>query len=83
MNSKKAVSFCIHLHLSGLLTHFHIENCNWVNHQTKEQLTIKGQDKAYSTISRYPIGAKQEWLDEMANYPQSEYRNISIGFCAF
>jgi hypothetical protein len=29
-------------------------------------------------ILRYPIGAKQEWIEEMSKYDDCKYRNITI-----
>jgi hypothetical protein len=53
------------------------------NDQTQEKLVIKKEDKEnkdFWCIFRYPIGAKQEWIQEMSKYDGDDckYRNITI-----
>jgi hypothetical protein len=63
-----------------------IEACTLDNGQTNERLVIKGT-RADLSISRYPIGSNEEWIEEMTgwgcngfNKLFSEYRNIFINF---
>jgi hypothetical protein len=44
---------------------------------TKEKLVIKGTTSQYGpmTISRYPMGATEEWIEEMAKYADADGRN--------
>jgi hypothetical protein len=49
------------------------------NSLTNERLVIVKYRRSIVAIYRYPIGASEEWIEEMANYQEyTEYRNIII-----
>jgi hypothetical protein len=49
------------------------------NNFTNERLVIIDYWGSVEVIYRYPIGASQAWIEEMANYQEyNEYRNIII-----
>src|SRR4051794_527683 len=53
------------------------------NDQTQEKLVIRKEDdenEEFMWILRYPIGAKQEWIEEMSKYDDCKYRNITINW---
>jgi hypothetical protein len=74
LDASKAASFIVNI---GSLWVAHIEDCCMDNSRTNERLVIR-EDYDYVTCSRYPIGAKKEWIEEMQKGPSCEYRNIEI-----
>jgi hypothetical protein len=64
MNSNRAISFFIHIYWRNVseVSSYSLDNC-----QTQEKLVIK-EDADCVTISRYPIEASEEWVEEMGKY---------------
>jgi hypothetical protein len=70
--SKRAISFFIRLNRSASDPN----ELELQNEETNEKLKIQLIDEDDVLISRHPIGANEEWIEEMI--PNDEYRNITI-----
>ena len=79
MTAKQATSFFINIikHVWNPLT---VQTYTLDNEKTNEKLVVE-QDSRRVKISRYPVGANEEWIKEMAKYEDTyEYRIITIDF---
>jgi hypothetical protein len=72
--SKQAISFFIHLPYARNL------QLELENGQTSEKLEFKliDIDRHEVLISRHPIGANEEWIEEMSKKQNNEFRNIIV-----
>jgi hypothetical protein len=70
MEATQPISFFLHFY-----TH-KVQAITLENVQTQETLVID-EDRDV-LISRYPAGVSEEWIKEMSQYEDWEYRNISI-----
>jgi hypothetical protein len=82
MEANQPVSFFIHLNYfwaAHTVQSFSLENL-----KTNEKLVIKGAARRWGpmTISRYPMEAAEEWIEEMAKKYETkkQYRTIRIDF---
>jgi hypothetical protein len=84
MDAKKAeqaVSFFVHLYVWP--DDQHVDELTLDNWQTQERLVIKEhRNMNYDevSISRFPIEANAEWIEDMAKDPIFECRHLKI-FC--
>jgi hypothetical protein len=76
VQSNQAISFFIHIFRQNARP---IESLSLENYQTQEKLVIRGED-GHATISRCPMRASEEWIEEMGEYSDWESRKIVIDF---
>jgi hypothetical protein len=83
MEARQPISFFIHLNeFRAAQT---VQSFSMHNAKTNEKLVIKGAthrwDTSPMTISRYPMEAAEEWIEEIAKYENEEHQNriIRIG----
>jgi hypothetical protein len=70
LDANQAVSF------SAFITGYHnaaiVQSISLANDKTQEKLVIEGNDgpdpAKFVKISRYPMGATEEWIEEMENF---------------
>jgi hypothetical protein len=71
-----AISFFVHLFYYWA---HDVEDYTVENGQTEERLVIKRINQHSVTISRHPIGASEEWIQQMGKYEDCpEWRHIDI-----
>jgi hypothetical protein len=79
MEARLPISFFIHLdHFRDADT---VQSFSLDNAKTNEKLVIKRVTRRSDsmTISRFPMDAAEEWIEEMAKYEdEDQYRNIRI-----
>jgi hypothetical protein len=78
MDSNRAVSFFIHLRNFQDAGNVHPDPLE--NYQTKERLVIRTDQQPFRhvAISRHPVQAKEEWIKEMGEITNMEYRFIVV-----
>jgi hypothetical protein len=83
MEARQSNSFFIHL--DNFRDADTVQSFSLDNVKTNEKLMIKGATRRWGhmTISRYPMEANEEWIEEMAKYEDGgkyKYRTIRIGY---
>jgi hypothetical protein len=77
MASKQSISFFIHL--LKFRNASNVQTVSQENNQTKEKLVIKGiyENERYGRvlITRHPMEANGEWIDEMCEVPEYDCYN--------
>jgi hypothetical protein len=78
LEAKKALTFFIHIkHLVHVNSS--VQSLTLDNGQTNEKLVIERKNLFRVAISRYPIGASEEWIKTMAENPITDkYRNLIV-----
>jgi hypothetical protein len=77
VSTKQAIRFFIKLRFRKGQN---IEACALDNEKTNEKLVVAKTDSLV-TISRLPMDATEEWINEMTKYEHlPKYRNIAIDF---
>jgi hypothetical protein len=71
LSSKQAISFFIYLDTFEPNVQLELQN-----EETSKKLEIRLIGKYDVLISRHPIGANEEWIEEMSKKSNKEYRNI-------
>jgi hypothetical protein len=75
LEANEAVSFFIHIWCLDVGS---IPPLTMYNIHTHERLAIQRTRHRCLKISRCPMDATEEWIEEMGKYTRSEYRNIII-----
>jgi hypothetical protein len=86
VNSNQAVTFFVHLLWpSGDNGHAQVQAYVQDNNKTNERLVITGANAdRRSTISRFPIGSSEEWIEQMGKHEEDyKFRNIVIDYTDF
>jgi hypothetical protein len=88
MEAKQPISFFIYINGFGASNANTVQSFSLENAKTNEKLVMKEVTRRWSpmTISRYPMGATEEWIKEMAKYwdedeydeYEGQYRTIRI-----
>jgi hypothetical protein len=92
LDANQAVSFFVCIQIWNRDEAAHVQSLSLDNNKTQENLVIQGLDIdpnliGFVTISRYPMGATEEWIKEMRkgmevvakrNYDEYEEREIFV-----
>jgi hypothetical protein len=78
MDSSRAVSFIIYLH--NFRDDSSVQSYCLDNNKTKERLVIKRTDPPhqYVTITRHPMHANEQWVEQMSKNMDAEYESRII-----
>jgi hypothetical protein len=76
VSTKQAIRFFIKLSFQKDLN---IQACALENQKMNEKFVVNKDGDGYVTISRFPMDATEEWINEMSKYEHfPKYRNIAI-----